>query len=59
MAFEQGGGIIDLAKAAKLASDVEAVGQEADLRGLAVVDADEEYLRSAGLQIRSQAEVGD
>lgn len=47
---------MDLAKAAKLASDVVAVGRDADLEGLDAVAADEEFVRSAGQQIRGHAE---
>jgi hypothetical protein len=46
-----------LLQAAKLASDVAAVGADTDLNGLHAVAADEEFLRSAGQQIRSHAEV--
>jgi hypothetical protein len=45
-------------QAAKLASDVAAVGAAADLTGLDAVEADEDFLRSVGQQIRSHAEVG-
>ncbi len=48
---------LDLAKAAKLASDVDAVGRDADLEGLTAIEADAEFLRSAGQQIRGHAEV--
>jgi hypothetical protein len=46
-----------LLQAAKLASDVAAVGADTDLSGLHAVAADEEFLRSAGQQIRTHAEV--
>lgn len=48
---------LDLAKAAKLASDVDAVGRDADLEGLTAIEADAEFLRSARQQIRGHAEV--
>lgn len=43
-------------QAAKLASDVAAVGADADLAGLDAVATDEEFLRTAGQQIRGHAE---
>ncbi|CAL8469379.1 g8920 [Coccomyxa elongata] len=43
------------AKAAKLLSDITAVGQEIDLSGLNVVEADEEYLQNASYQVHVQA----
>ena len=41
------------AKAAKLLSDIAAVGQEIDLSGLDVVEADEEYLRNTSNQVEA------
>lgn len=41
------------AKAAKLLSDITAVGQEIDLSGLNVVEADEEYLQNASNQVQA------
>ena len=54
-----GGGVsaIDLAKAAKLLADAEAVEEEGDLTGLAVLDADAGLLANAGQLIRTQADV--
>lgn len=51
-------GALDLAKAARLLSDVADIGAEADLSGLEAAAADEELLRSADQHVRSQAEVG-
>jgi hypothetical protein len=50
-------GAIDLAKFAKMLSDIEAVSREADLAGLDAVDASADFLRDAGVQIRAQAQV--
>ncbi len=54
-----GGGVsaIDLAKAAKLLADAEAVESEGDLSGLAVLDADAGVMANAGQLIRTQADV--
>ncbi len=41
------------AKAAKLLSDITAVGLEIDLSGLNVVEADEEYLQNASNQVET------
>ena len=49
---------LDLAKAAKLLTDVAVVESEADLSGLDVLEADEGFLRDAGQQVRAQAQVG-
>ena len=51
------GGALDLAKAAKLLSDITAVSDETDLSGLAAVSAEDAFLKAAGEQIRSQAQV--
>jgi len=48
---------IDLAKAAKLLADAEAVENEGDLSGLAVLDADAGVMANAGQLIRTQADV--
>ena len=48
---------IDLAKAAKLLADAEAVEEEGDLGGLAVLDADASLLADATRQIRTHADV--
>ncbi len=50
-AAEGTAGAQDLAKAAKLLSDVAAVAEEADLSGIAVVDADQAFLRAATEQV--------
>lgn len=48
---------IDLAKAAKLLADAEAVEEEGDLSGLAVLDADASLLANATQMIRTRADV--
>ena len=50
-------GALDLAKAAKLLSDIAAVDQEADLSDVEVVQADAEFLRTASRTVAWQAEV--
>ncbi|EIE21637.1 hypothetical protein COCSUDRAFT_30131 [Coccomyxa subellipsoidea C-169] len=45
----------DPAKAAKLLNDIAAVGQEIDLSGITVVEADEDYLQIASQQVHTQA----
>lgn len=57
MASPQIGAAADLAKAAKLLTDIDAVGKESDLSGLSVVDADTDFLKETGQQVRSQAMV--
>ena len=54
-----GGGVsaIDLAKAAKLLADAEAVEDEGDLSGLAVLYADASVMANAGQLIRTRADV--
>ena len=54
-----GGGVsaIDLAKAAKLLADAEAVEEEGDLSGLAVLEADASLLANATQLIKTQADV--
>ena len=49
-AHQEKAGSQDPAKAAKLLSDIAAVGQETDLSGITVVEADEEYLQNASNQ---------
>lgn len=41
----------DLAKAAKLLSDIAAVAEEADLSGIAVIDANQAFLQAATEQV--------
>lgn len=48
---------LDLAKAAKLLTDINAVSKEADLSGLNVADAESDLLSSAGADIKEQAQV--
>lgn len=50
-------GILEVAKAARLLSDIAAVDGEVDLRGVDVVDADAQFVADASAQVRSQAEV--
>lgn len=47
---------IDLAKAAKLLTDIAALDSEVDMTGVEVVAADEEFLKTAALTVREQAE---
>lgn len=49
--------LLDLAKAAKLLTDIHAVSQESDMTGIEAAEADEEFLRSATTQIQDQAQV--
>lgn len=51
-------GQLDLAKAAKLITDIRAVDKEVDLSGIDVVDADEDFLKQASATVHEQAEVG-
>ena len=53
----EGSTSLDLAKAAKLLTDVAVVESEADLSGIDVLEADEGFLRDAGQQVRAQAQV--
>lgn len=50
-------GILEVAKAAKLLSEIAAVDAEADLAGVDAVDADAEFLATAAAIVRSQTEV--
>lgn len=50
-------GILEVAKAAKLLSEIAAVDAEADLSGINAVDADAEFLQTAAAVVRSQTEV--
>lgn len=56
MGKAEGSTSLDLAKAAKLLTDVAVVGSEADLSGIDVLEADEGFLRDAGQQVRTQAQ---
>eukprot|EP00884_Botryococcus_braunii_P012366 jgi/Botrbrau1/2112/Bobra.0093s0019.1 len=49
-------GPMDLAKAARLLTDIEAVAGQADLSGLAVVDEDRPFITAAGVRVREQAQ---
>ena len=49
----EGSTSLDLAKAAKLLTDVAVVESEADLSGIDVLEADEGFLRDAGRQVRA------
>lgn len=49
---------VDLAKAAKLITDIRHVDAEADLSGITAVAADAEFLESARKSVQEQAEVG-
>lgn len=51
------GGILEVAKAAKLLSEIAAVDAEADLSGVEAVEADAEFLATAAAVVRSQTEV--
>lgn len=51
-------GILEVAKAAKLLSEIAAVDAEADLSGVDVAEADAELLQTAAAVVRSQTEVG-
>ena len=48
---------VDLAKAAKLFTDIQLVSREADLSGIDAAEADEEFLRHAANSIQDQAQV--
>lgn len=50
-------GILEVAKAAKLLSEIAAVDAEADLSGIDAVDADAEFLHTAAAVVRSQTAV--
>lgn len=49
--------LLDLAKAAKLLTDILAISREADMTGIAAAEADAEFLKSAATQIQDQAQV--
>lgn len=46
----------DLAKAAKLLADIETIGSEADLAGIDVIEADDEFLEKSWQDVQGQAE---
>ncbi|WIA17060.1 hypothetical protein OEZ85_013963 [Tetradesmus obliquus] len=48
--------LLDLAKAAKLLTDVNSISKEADLAGLAAAEADDAFLQAAAAQIQDQAQ---
>ncbi len=50
-------GALDLAKAAKLITDIRAVDKEVDLGGVDAVASDEEFVRTAKQTVQAQAEV--
>lgn len=50
------GGYQDLAKAAKLLADIETIGSEADLAGIDVIEADNEFLQNTWQDVQGQAE---
>ena len=49
---------MDLAKAAKLLGDIKASEREADLSGVDVIDAEQDFLKEIGQQVQEQAQVG-
>lgn len=52
----EGAGILEVAKAAKLLSEVQAVDAESGLAGVGVVDADTQFLAAAAARVRSRAD---
>ena len=50
-------GYSDLAKAAKLLADIEAISSESDLAGIDAVEADREFLQSTWQDVQGKAEV--
>ncbi len=50
------GGYQDLAKAAKLLADIDTIGTEADLVGIDVIEADNDFLRNTWQDVQGQAE---
>lgn len=50
-------GPLDLAKAAKLLTDIQAVGREADFDGVDIITADLEFLQQATVHVNAQGEV--
>lgn len=53
-----GAALLDLAKAAKLLRDIQAVAAEVNLAGIEVLDVDDGFLATTGQQVRLQAQVG-
>lgn len=49
-------GPLDLAKAARLLTDIQAVAGQADLSGLTVVEEDRAFIAAAGVRVREQAQ---
>lgn len=49
--------LLDLAKAAKLLTDINTVSREVDFGGVAAAEADEAFLQQAGAHIHDQAQV--
>eukprot|EP00887_Chlorella_sp_A99_P006562 scaffold3.g6562.t1 len=52
----EGGGVLELAKAARLLYDVAAVDEETDLSGIDAVEADREFLAATRVRVRAAAE---
>lgn len=50
--------LLDLAKAAKLLTDINAVSKEVDFTGVAAAEADEGFLQQAAAHVHDQAQVG-
>jgi hypothetical protein len=49
--------LLDLAKAAKLLTDINAVSKEVDFSGVAAAEADDGFLQQAAAHIHDQAQV--
>jgi hypothetical protein len=56
LAASKSGTALDLAKAAKFLTDIKLVGEEADLSGIEVLAADDEFLAGAEKQVVAEAE---
>lgn len=56
MGGADGAGTLEVAKAAKLLSEIAAVDGEADMSGVEAVEADAEFLQTASAVVRSQTE---
>lgn len=52
-----GVGMLDMAKSAKLISDIQVVLEQAELKGLEVVDAEMPMLETARVRLRTEAKV--
>ena len=50
-------GILEVAKAARLLSDIATLDAEVDLSGLDVIDTDADFVEQTAAQVRAQAEV--